>query len=67
MYAIRSYYEAVEEMVGIGADRLVGKSPVEALPVLLARPFSYVGKNNGEPHNYEETITVAGGDRNNFV
>jgi len=58
--------QAVEEMVGIGADRLVGKSPVEALPELLARPFSYRGKKNDEPHNYEETITVEGGDTRNL-
>ena len=54
--------QAAEKMVGMSSDSLVGKSPAEALPELLARPFIFGPKNNGMPQNYEENITVAGGD-----
>jgi len=53
--------QAAEEIVGIGAEQLIGRKPSEVLPDLLSRLFVFGTKKNGEPQNYEGTIPAEGG------
>ncbi|MFV0436762.1 MAG: two-component system sensor histidine kinase NtrB [Desulfopila sp.] len=54
---------AAQQMVGTGLSRLLGKTPVAALPEPLARPFALLGDEPGKTEDFAEIVTLIGGEK----